>query len=224
MLHSVDPEGHLLSVSDYWTEALGYERKEIVGKKLTSIMTNASCRYAQDVIFPEFFKTGYCKNIPYQYLKKNGETIDILLSAITERDAAGQILRTLAVSVDVTEQKKAEKALKQARDELSQYTRDLEQLVRKRTGEITSFMKFTPAVIYIITDTEGHYSLINNRFEQLFGVRCENIRGLSHHDILPSRVADQFHRNDQNVLKEKRPCQVSEEIPQTDGMHTYLSM
>jgi PAS domain S-box-containing protein len=224
MLHSVDSEGRLLSVSDYWTESLGYAREEIVGKKLTSIMTDDSRRYAQTVIFPEFFKTGYCKNIPYQYLKKNGDKIDILLSAITERNPAGHILRTLAISVDVTEQKKAEKALKQAQDELSQYTRDLEQLVRKRTGEITSFMKFTPAVIYIITDTDGHYSLINNRFEQLFNVRCENIRGLNHHDILPTKVADQFYRNDQKVLRKKRPCQVSEEIPQEDGVHTYLSI
>lgn len=224
MLHSIDSKGRLLSVSDYWTEALGYSREEIIGKNITAIMTEESRRYAENEIFPEFFKTGCCKNIPYQYIRKTGEIIDILLSAISERDSEGHIVRSMAISIDVTEQKRAGKALKQAQAELSQYTRDLEQLVRKRTGEITSFIKFTPSVIYIIKDSGGHYSLVNTRFEELFGVRCENVRGLTHHDILPSDVADQFRRHDQKVLKEKRPCQVSEEIPQPDGLHTYLAV
>ena len=33
MMHSIDPEGKLVSVNDYWLEALGYELEEVVGEK-----------------------------------------------------------------------------------------------------------------------------------------------------------------------------------------------
>ena len=31
MMHSVDREGHLVTVNDYWLEVLGYERSEVIG-------------------------------------------------------------------------------------------------------------------------------------------------------------------------------------------------
>jgi len=224
MLHSIDSKGNLVSVSDYWTEALGYSREEMIGKKFTAIMTKDSRGHAEKTVFPEFFQTGICKNISYQYIRKDGRIIDILLSATGDRDADNRIARSLAISMDVTEQKRAESALKQAQEELNRYTRNLEQLVRKRTGEITSFIKYTPAVIYILKNAGNRYSLVNNRFEELFGVRTEMVRGQTHHDILPGQIADQFRRHDRRVLKEKRSCQVNEQIPQADGIHTYLAV
>ena len=35
MLHSIDPDGCLVSVSDYWVEVMGYGRDEVIGRKLT---------------------------------------------------------------------------------------------------------------------------------------------------------------------------------------------
>ena len=60
----------------------------------------------------------------------------MLLSAIADRDSAGKIKRSLAISIDVTEQKRAEEALKIAKEELSRYSKDLELQVKKRTREI----------------------------------------------------------------------------------------
>jgi len=60
------------------------------------------------------------------------------LSAIADRDEQGRIIRTLAVSIDVTERKRAEEALKLAKEELSRYSKDLERQVQSRTREIHS--------------------------------------------------------------------------------------
>jgi signal transduction histidine kinase len=48
------------------------------------------------------------------------------------------MIRTLAVSIDVTERKRAEEALKLAKEELSRYSKDLERQVQSRTREIHS--------------------------------------------------------------------------------------
>ena len=108
MLHSIDANGCLLTVSDFWLETLGYVREEVVGRKLTDFFTNKSRDLAEETILPHFFEVGSVKDIPYQMLKKNGEIIDVLISAKSERDTNGKIIHSMAGIVDVTERKKAE--------------------------------------------------------------------------------------------------------------------
>jgi PAS domain S-box-containing protein len=140
MLHSVDAKGRLISVSDNWLEVMEYERQEVIGEKLTRFFTENSRNLAETTVFPAFFKTGICKDIPYQFVKKNGEIIDVMLSAIGDRDNEGNITRSLAVSIDVTERNQAEEALKIAKEELSRHSKDLEWQVEQRTKEISSIL------------------------------------------------------------------------------------
>jgi PAS domain S-box-containing protein len=223
MLHSVNPAFRLVSVSSFWVQALGYRREEVVGRPLTDFMTPASRRRAEKEVMPRFFERGSCKDVPYQLVKKDGTVMDVLLSAISDVDDDGRPTRSLAVSMDVTRQKRAEADLRQAKEELSRYSLELERQVRHRTREISGILRYTPAVIYM-KDREGRYRLVNYRFEQLFGVRNEAVRGKCDHEILPAEVADQFQRNDRHVLTAKATYQVEEHIAQSDGEHTYLSV
>ncbi len=136
MLHSIDTAGTIIRVSDFWLEKMGYERHEVIGKNLTSFYTPASREYAEKVIFPVFFTTGFCEDVPYTYVNKTGELIDILLSCYGVRDEDGNVVRSLAVSVDVTEKNQVQRDLEAAKEKLSRYSMDLEQQVEKRTAEL----------------------------------------------------------------------------------------
>jgi len=116
MLHSIDHDGRLLSVSNFWLDTLGYERAEVLGRRSTDFLTEESRRYAKEVVLPEFFRTGLCKDVPYQLVKKDGEVFDVLLSAVAERNAAGEVVRSLAVMIDVTERNKAEEDLRRSEE------------------------------------------------------------------------------------------------------------
>ena len=223
MLHSIDESGYLVSVSDHWAEEMGYLPEDIVGRKLTDFFTSESKTYAEETVFREFFQNGYCKDIPYRFVKQNGEIIDVLLSAIADRDRDGTIKRTLAVSIDVTERKRAEEKLREAKEELARHSRDLERKVAKRTREITGILKYTPDVVYI-KDRQFHYVLINARFEELLEKTNDEVRGCSDYDLLPREVADQFNQHDRRVLAENRPLQVEEHLPHGEDLHTYLSV
>jgi PAS domain S-box-containing protein len=133
-------------------------------------------------------------------------------------------------SFDILKRKEAEEALrkskdqlKSAKEELRRYSRDLERQVGERTREITSILRNTPSVVYI-KDQDGRYTLVNSRYEELFGIRNEEIQGKSDHDIFPKEIADQFRENDMRVFADGHPCQVEERVPQEDGMHVYLSV
>jgi len=223
MLHSINDKGRLISVSDHWLKALGYEREEVIGKKLARFLSPDSGRYLEETVLPEFFRSGFVNDIPYQFMKKDGTAIDALVSAIGERDEAGGVIRSLAVSIDVTERLKAEEALKIAKEKLSLYSKDLERQVAKRTKEVADILRYTPAIVYL-RDREGRYRLINSRYEELFNIKNVDIQGKTAYHIFPEETADQFRRNDMEVLEYGQPTQAEEQIPQKDGLHTYLAI
>lgn len=131
MLHSIDHDGLLVSVSNYWLDTLGYEKSEVLGRKITKFMTEASRRYAEDVVLPDFFKTGSCKDVPYQFVRRNGEPLDILLSGIAERNDEGKVVRSLAVMIDVTERKQAQEEIEKLNTDLMARAIELENANRE---------------------------------------------------------------------------------------------
>jgi PAS domain S-box-containing protein len=124
-------------------------------------------------------------------------------------------------SDDIVRRKDAEEALREAKEELNRYSRELERQVKERTREITSILKYTPAVVYI-RDANGRYTFVNSRYEELFGERGGAIRGKTVHEVFPAEFADRYRAGDKKVLEEGRPCQVEESVPHTDGVHAYL--
>jgi PAS domain S-box-containing protein len=223
MLHSVNSKGRLISVSENWLKALGYKHQEVIGQPLVNFLSKESAEYVKKTVMPEFFKTGVVSDIPYEFVKQNGEAIKALVSAIGERDEDGNVVRSLTVSIDVTERIRAQEDLKLAKEKLSHYSKDLERLVKKQTGEIKSILKYTPSVISI-KNLEGRYVLVNSRFEELFDMPEETILGKTDHELFQKKLADQFRNNDLTVLKRKKASQMEEQIQQADGEHTYFSV
>lgn len=109
MLHSIDSQGRLVSVSDYWLEKMGYELDEVIGHKSTEFLTVESAQYAREVVLPEFMRTGECRQVSYQFVRKDGTIMEALLSATCERNADGSVLRSMAVIEDVTERTQSQR-------------------------------------------------------------------------------------------------------------------
>ncbi|MGE4506026.1 MAG: PAS domain S-box protein [Desulfovibrionaceae bacterium] len=119
MLHSIDHEGRLVAISDYWLQTMGYERSEVLNRPLTDFLTDRSREYALTTSLPAFFRDGECSDVSYSMARKDGSVIDILLSAISERNAEGVVIRSLAVARDVTRERRAEQALLDSERRLS---------------------------------------------------------------------------------------------------------
>jgi len=154
MLHSIDKEGKLLSVSDYWLKAMGYERNEVIGRRSTEFLTEKSKRYAQEKVLPEFMQKGICENIEYQFVKKNGEIIETLLSAVSEQDESGQVIRSLAVITDITGRKQAEQ-------EISMLAHAMKSIKECIT----------------ITDINDHILFVNQSFLETYGYTYDELIG-----------------------------------------------
>lgn len=87
---------------------------------------------------------------------------------------------------------------------------------------LQDIMTFSPAVIYL-KDHAGRYQFVNRRFEQLLGISQEQALGMTDQEMFPTQTAQALHHHDQEALVGKGPLHSEEQIPQDDGVHTYLS-
>jgi PAS domain S-box-containing protein len=126
MLHTIDPEGRLMDVSDHWLDKLGYTRDEVLGRSIIEFMTDAS-RAPLVGRLREIINAGDIRNVARQMVTKSGEVRDVLLSSHAERDARQSVVRTLVASTDVTERNRAEARLKEAYGEIARLKEELER-------------------------------------------------------------------------------------------------
>jgi PAS domain S-box-containing protein len=126
MLHTIDPEGRLMDVSDHWLDKLGYTRDEVLGRSIIEFMTDAS-RAPLVGRLREIINAGDIRNVARQMVTKSGEVRDVLLSSHAERDVRQSVVRTLVASTDVTERNRAEARLKEAYGEIARLKEELER-------------------------------------------------------------------------------------------------
>ena len=114
MMHSIDANGTIIDVNDYWTRIMNYSREEVLNTPIDRYFTSESMRKALDIDIPAYFSTGHAENLPYQMVKKEGEIIDVSFSTINQYDEDGQFSHTQSTIVDVTSEKELATALQES--------------------------------------------------------------------------------------------------------------
>ncbi|WP_349962888.1 diguanylate cyclase [Rhizobium sp. ZPR3] len=167
MLHSINKDGFLISVSDAWLSKLGYSREEVIGKRSSEFLTAESRAYAVREVLPAFFLSGRSDNIEYQMVCKDGQIIDVLLSAVLDRmpGEAGGV--SLAVITDVT-------ALKAAKRQLALSEERYRDLVEYQT-ELVS-----------LASPEGELRFVNHAYAHHYGREPNDMVGKSLFDFIPA--------------------------------------
>jgi PAS domain S-box-containing protein len=126
MLHTVDGNGLLVTVTDHWLNKLGFRREEVLGRPITDFMSTADQRKYADGGLRELIAKGDFENLERQMVTKDGGTIDLVMSAISHRDKNGNVDRMLVASKDVTQRNRVERELRQALAENARLREELE--------------------------------------------------------------------------------------------------
>jgi len=216
----VDRHGRFLLWNRRAEEIYGYGFHELAGKTAFDLYADPQ---KLDRMLTKLRQEGVVREYEILMKKRDGSVVPMDISISLLKDENGHTIGSVCVARDLSARKKAAMDLKQAQEELKRYSEDLERQVRKRTGEINNIIKYTPAIVFL-KDKDSSYQLINSRYEELYGIKNEEIQGKSDYDIFPREVADRFRANDLKILREKRPWQGEEIVPQEDGVHTYLSI
>ncbi|MDD1750196.1 MAG: PAS domain S-box protein, partial [Methanothrix sp.] len=136
----------------------------------------------------------------FRIIRKDGSIrwIDALASCIKYQDMPALQLAYL----DITERKLAEEAL-----------HDSEERFRL-------FMDNSPAIAWV-KDEQGRHVYLSKTYESRFGVQIDDWRGKTDFEVWPPEVAEQFRKNDQDVLASWTPIDIIEETLNPDGCCRY---
>ncbi len=102
-----------------------------------------------------------------------------------------------------------------------QRERDLANLVMAQS-RFRAFMEHVPAVTYM-KGLDGRYVFVNRKYEELLGTTEGEIVGRTDADLWPEPTAEQFGRNDRNVLSSGQSGRFIEFVPVGAETREYLS-
>lgn len=164
MIHSVNETGQIVNVSDRWLEVLGYERHEVVGRKITQFLSEKSRPLAEQVL-KKFSILGEIQGVRYHMLKKDGEILDVSLSGIPELDSSGKLIRSLSVLTLADSQ--------QHRDEGMQIAQELAMTSLNDLGDA-----------FVIFNRAGAVTFMNPVAERLAGWLAQEAVGQAAAEVL----------------------------------------
>ena len=142
MLHTVDGDGIIVTVTDHWLQKLGYQRDEVVGRPITDFLTSTDRQRFTAGRLDELILQGDFNNDPRQLVTKDGRVIDLLVSAIAYRDENGEVDQLLVASKDVTQRNRAERELRDSLAENANLRKELERERDYLREEVNVAMNF----------------------------------------------------------------------------------
>ncbi|MDE3010662.1 MAG: EAL domain-containing protein [Pseudomonadota bacterium] len=165
MMYTVDRDRRVIEVSDAWLERMGYRREDVVGRPTSDFMTAETRARAETEVLARFTRDGMVRDVEYQLFSAHGDIVDVLVSAIRERDADGRFLRAMAVFKDVTEQKRL-----------------AGELAREQERIAVTLHSIGDGVA--ITDEHGRVSYLNPVAQKLLGWTMADARGRAFSEVV----------------------------------------
>ncbi|MBI3758207.1 MAG: PAS domain S-box protein [Deltaproteobacteria bacterium] len=195
-------EGRYVAVNDTFLSLTGYSRAEMLGRTAVDLRVWPTPEARVEVI-QLLRQQGQLRNYETSFQMKNGDVRTFLMSAeLIELDNQPHLI---AASVDITERKHAEAAL------------------RKSQQLLQAIIDNSMAVIYV-KDLAGRYLLANRSYREIFHLSSDAILGKTDYDIFAKEAADAFRAMDERVAAADQALMEEETAPQDDGLHAYLSV
>jgi len=127
MLHTVDVEGRVVTVTDHWLQKMGYTRDEVVGRSIMDFYSEADRKRFAAGRLQDVISGGEFSNEERQMVTKSGQVLDLVMSAISDRDGSGRVHQMLVASKDITQRNRAERKLRASLAENARLRKEIER-------------------------------------------------------------------------------------------------
>jgi len=138
MIATTDDKGRIVKFSKGGERILGYTANEIAGRSAADFYVDKAERAK---ILETLKRSGAIHNYETKLQRKDGSYVDISLTISQMKDRSGNVVGTVGVSKDITNEKRLREELKGKNKELEELNTRLEEKVIDRTRELERINK-----------------------------------------------------------------------------------
>ena len=142
MLHTIDVEGRVVTATDHWLHKMGYTRDEVVGRSIMDFYSEADRKRFAAGRLQNVISGGEFSNEERQMVTKSGQVLDLVMSAISDRNASGRVHQMLVASKDITQRNRAERKLRASLAENARLRKEIERERDYLREEVNVSMNF----------------------------------------------------------------------------------
>lgn len=199
---SLDFDGYFIEVNQQWLSTLGYSKEEVIGKWFGDFLCP---EYVEGFRkrFPLFKSQGYIHS-EFEMMTKDGNRLYMAFEGKIGYDMDGKFKQTHCVLQDITNQRKAEKALIES-EERYKYL----------------FENSGVGVGYYTVD--GNIISYNKKALEYIGGKLEDYVGKSIRDIFPKENADEFLARIEIAVSSGQSQQYEDSMVTSTGLKWFSS-
>ncbi len=201
VMFEFDEEGTYLNVWTAREQLLAQPREKLIGHNVREFLP---ARLTERILplFRRVFRTGISEQFEYRLSVAEGDRWFLgRVCPVNFEDGTRRSICMLAV--DITDRKTAEEAS------------------RETATRLQAILDHSPAVIFL-KDLQGRYLEVNRQFERVFGVTRDHALGRTDRELFSAEQAEQFQRNDEQVLQKGRPIAFEEVSRHPEGIRTSI--
>lgn len=199
----VDNDDKIVFVNDKFCEQMGYSRNELMGVIANELLVHAEDRAA--IVEKNRQRTlGASEKYELRLIRKSGETGYFHLSASPVKNSDGEVIGSMALCMDVTKRKEAERKL-----------RDSEE-------RFNLFMKHLPGAVSI-KDAEGRLAFANESFAAAAGCKPEEIIGKKDAEFSDPEALKIFEAENKRVFEVGETIESEASYPTPGGETHWLT-
>jgi PAS domain S-box-containing protein len=169
------PDGTIIKINQTLLSWLEADNETIVGKtKFSSILSKGGAFYYQMVVLPQLQMQGFANEINFE-IKSMSKSFPCLFNASTVKSANGQVLAINAILLNITDRKKYESQLLNAR-----------QIAEEERKRFEFLSNTIPNAIWTASPS-GDLYFLSERFFETFGPRDVSVKSDSFLHLIHAR-------------------------------------